>query len=400
MSGNRLQHRAGAVGAGIVLAVGLLTGASAQGVTSGARQLATVATVVTYAPPQLPEGIAVDRQGRLYVGMAFTGDIRRMAPDGTQQVTLATLRPGAGFLIGLAVDPTGTVYAALGSGNSPDSDAHGVWRVSADGTQALLAALPTDGLPNAIAFHRSGDLLVSDSLLGTIWRVTNAGQVSAWVQHPLLQGDLNACPPAELPFPVGANGLAFNQRGDLFVANTTKALVARVPVNADGSAGTPAVFAGPDCGTLDGADGLVMDAQDNLFVAVNGLDRLVRIDPAGRQQTLATGGQGLDGPASLVFGATPATQRDLFITNFSLLPFLSGGTPHPAVVRVSVAPIQAPLGAGLPRTGSAEGQALAGETRAGAWRTGAPVLMLLLAVAAVAGTGVAVRRRPGRLRAG
>jgi sugar lactone lactonase YvrE len=346
----RLGALVGGVG-GIGLAVGLLAGASAQGITPGVGPLATVAT---YAPPQLPEGLAVDRQGRLYVSMAPTGEIRRMAPDGSQLVTLATLRPGTGLLIGLAVDPAGTVYAALASNNSPDSDAHGVWRVAPDGARALLAALPADGLPNAIAFHRSGDLLVSDSLLGTIWRVTPAGQVSAWARHPLLQGDLDACPPAELPFPVGANGMAFNRRGDLFVANTTKALVVRIPMNADGSAGMPAVFAGPGCATLDGADGLAVDAQDNLYVAVNGLDTLVRIDPTGRLQTLATRAQGLDGPASLAFGATPATQRDLFITNFSIVPFLSGGTPRPALVRVTVTPAGPAGGAGLPRTGSAE----------------------------------------------
>ena len=392
---NTLHHRAGAVGAGIVLAVGLLTGASAQGVIPGAGQLATVTTVATYAPPSLPEGIAVDRHGMLYVGMAPTGEIRRLAPDGSQQVTLATIRTGAGFLTGLAVDPAGTLYAALGSSNSPDSDAHGVWRVAPDGARALLAALPADGLPNAIAFHRSGDLLVSDSFLGTIWRVTRAGQVSAWAQHPLLQGDLTACPGTLVPFPVGANGLAFNRRGDLFVANTTKALVARVPVNADGSAGTPAVFAGPDCATLDGADGLVMDAQDTLYVAVNGADRLVRIDPAGRQQILATGAQGLNGPASLVFGATPATQRDLFITNFSLLPFLSGGTPRPSVVRVTVA---SPGAIGFPRTGSAQAQVQAhADTSLGpasdSWRMWAPGVAVLAVLAGLVLTGVGVRSR-------
>jgi len=382
-----LFRRFVALGASVGLAVAMLTGASAQGLTPGVSPLTTIATL---APPQLPEGIAVDRQGRLYVGMAPTGEIRRMAPDGSQQVTLATIRPGAGFLTGLAVDPAGTLYAALGSSNSPDSDAHGVWRVAPDGARALLAALPADGLPNAIAFHRSGDLLVSDSFLGTIWRVTRAGQVSAWAQHPLLQGDLTACPGTLVPFPVGANGLAFNRRGDLFVANTTKALVARVPVNADGSAGTPAVFAGPDCATLDGADGLVMDAQDTLYVAVNGADRLVRIDPAGRQQILATGAQGLNGPASLVFGATPATQRDLFITNFSLLPFLSGGTPRPAVVRVTVA---SPGAIGFPRTGSAEAQAPDAGAPGAVGRTWAPGSMLLLGAGALTAAGVTVRRR-------
>jgi hypothetical protein len=126
---------------------------------------------------------------------------------------------------------------------------------------------------------------------------------------------------------------------------------------------------------------------------VNPQNQLVRVDPLGRVQTLATAAQGLDGPATLVFGTTQSmggTQRDLYITNFSIVPFLSGGTSRPALVRVAVAPTGP---AGLPRTGSAEAQqpeSLPASARAlGTWT---PVLLLLGAGASTV-SGITVRRR-------
>lgn len=73
---------------------------------------------VNFAPPNLPEGLAVDSVGNTYVGFAPTGEIRRIAPDGGV-TTLARLRTGIGTLLGLAVDAQGNVLAALNSKNTP-----------------------------------------------------------------------------------------------------------------------------------------------------------------------------------------------------------------------------------------------------------------------------------------
>src|SRR5438128_5125123 len=77
---------------------------------------ASVTPVVTFTPPDRPESIAIDKTGNAYMSMFQTGEVRKIAPDGTQS-TLAVLGsgPNASFpgrrLGGLAVDAPGNVYA-------------------------------------------------------------------------------------------------------------------------------------------------------------------------------------------------------------------------------------------------------------------------------------------------
>src|SRR5215218_4314245 len=75
-----------------------------------------IRTVVSFDPNanEFTEGLALDKRGTMFVGMAVTGEIRGIGPDGSQ-FTLATLDVGDGLLIGLATDDRGNVYAALAS---------------------------------------------------------------------------------------------------------------------------------------------------------------------------------------------------------------------------------------------------------------------------------------------
>jgi hypothetical protein len=95
---------------------------------------ASITPVVTFAPPDFPESIAIDK-GNTYVSMFATGEIRQIAPDGTQS-TLAVLGSGPTTpfpgrrLTGLAVDAPGNVYAAL----NDVAGTRGVWQISRTGT--------------------------------------------------------------------------------------------------------------------------------------------------------------------------------------------------------------------------------------------------------------------------
>jgi hypothetical protein len=56
-------------------------------------------------------------------------------------------------------------------------------------------------------------------------------------------------------FNIGANGIV--KVGDTFyLTNTDKGQVVSVAVGSDGKAGKLSLFAGPDCATLGGADGI------------------------------------------------------------------------------------------------------------------------------------------------
>lgn len=304
----------------ILIGLAVITALLMAGVALAAP---AVETVLDLDPPQLPEGLAIDKQGDIYVGMALTGEVVRVAPDGSQ-TTVATFNPGGGFLVGLAVDPPGNVYAALASF---DPATHGVWRISRTGEVGRIAALPVSGVPNALAFGKHGDLFVSDSFLGRIWRIDTDGTLEAWVDDPLL----TATPTPLIPLPIGANGLRFDRHGDLLVANTTRGLIVRIPVNPDGSAGNTELVV--QDAALVGADDIVLDARGGLYVAVNAQNSIVRVEPDGSLTALATAADGLDYPASLAFGTGGAIDRgSLYFTN---LAFLSGGV-NPGVFRLDV----------------------------------------------------------------
>jgi len=276
--------------------------------TTAAAVAATVplTTVVSLDPNanEYPEGIAIDKRGNVYIGLVSAGEIRKIDPAGTQS-TLATLPVGDGILVGLAVDAPGNVYAALASF---DPATHGIWRIQPAGASERIAALDPAGFPNGLAFDERGNLFVSDSFLATVWRIaTGSGAADIWLQSPLLAGDpVNG-------FGVGANGLAF-WRGDLYVANTDAGSIVRVPVAADGSAGTPETYVADPA--IAFADGIAFDIRGSLYV-VNSLltNTLVRIAPDRTLETLATADDGLDYPASVAFGTGRGELKELYIAN-------------------------------------------------------------------------------------
>ncbi len=74
---------------------------------------------------------------------------------------------------------------------------------------------------------------------------------------------------------------------NLFVTNSDRASIIRIPIEANNSAGEPEVFIGPDCQDLAGADGVVFDESANdLIVAVNKLDKIVKVSIDNRSISL------------------------------------------------------------------------------------------------------------------
>jgi sugar lactone lactonase YvrE len=280
----------------------------------------TVHTVASFdaSAGQLPEGLAITDDGTMYVGFAPTGQIVKVGLDGSI-TPVATLPNGNGVLVGLSLDSRDRLYAALASF---DAATEGIWRIHRDGSTERVAALPADTFPNAIAF-RHKTMYVTDSFGGAVWRIRH-GHARIWVQDDLLLGDLSS------DLPIGANGLAF-LGSYLYVANSQKGRIVRIPIESDGGAGTPVVLV-EDAGIL-GADGIEFDVRGNLYVAVNEQDKLVRIGPSGGIRTLATRADGLDFPATPTFGETPKHRTDLFVTSFA---FDLDRHPNPALLMLDV----------------------------------------------------------------
>jgi sugar lactone lactonase YvrE len=273
----------------------------------------------------LPEGIAIDKTGNIYVGMAMTGNIIKITPNGVQ-TTFADLDNGFGFLTGLAVDASGNVYAALASFNPAT---HGVWRIDQKGNSEIFASLPVPGIPNGLAFDKRGNLFVTDSLSATIWRISSQGEVEQWLSDQLLEG---ITPPPG--FTIGANGISLDKDGSLFVANTEKGIIVRIPVYPNGNPGTPEIFLEDEI--LVGADGIAFDNHRNLYVAVNSQNIILRISPQGEITIVADQEETLDFPASLAFGTGKSDRKNLFYTNFAFNPSPGENRPGPSLWKVDV----------------------------------------------------------------
>src|SRR5438270_5857351 len=286
----------------------------------------SVTRVLTTAPPNLPESIAIDHMGTTYLSLPFASKVVKFAPGGSL-VTVATF---PSFPLGVRLDPEGNVFVAVvGSG---------IWKVPAAGGPAVQVAAGS-GLWNGLAFDHRGNLYVSESGGGAIWRLDKNGDFKLWSGSSLLKGTTSAGPcglvhPAVPSFgPLGANGIAFNKHGDMLVANTDFGEIIRIPTNPDGSAGPASVFSGPNC-DLWGADGVGMDNADNLYVAANSKGQIDRLDPGGHVQVLAAGDP-LSFPSDIAFGTGLGDRKTIFISNFAAFP-TSGGAPGVVAMDVGI----------------------------------------------------------------
>ena len=262
-----------------------------------------------------PEGIAADAQGNIYVA---DFDVSKASGPGNivifdhagKLVRKLDVAGSSPLLLGLAFHPTSGALLLLDFGNGQVLSVN--TQTGAATTFSSIGAPPAHGI-NGITFDAAGNVYVSDSFAATIWKIApSGGPASAWVSDAATLGT------SGVP-PFGANGIAFNSaRSAMFVANTGNDTIVKIPVNANGSAGTPAIFVN----SINGADGLIIDGADNLWVAANQADEIVVVDTTGRVIAKLGDFDGIDShgaargllfPASLVY-----SNGFIYVTNLAL----------------------------------------------------------------------------------
>jgi len=293
---------------------------------------ASVEVVALFDPAafETPESIQFDRSGNAYISMALTGEIRKMASDGTQaSLAFLPIRPdifpcgnsvGLALLGSIALDHDGNVYASVISCNLQDL---GIWKVTPDGQASLLAGLPTNAAPNGIAYH-GGWLYASDTVLGLIWRIKSDGTLppQVWSNNALLQ-------PVPVPLTPGPNGVQVF-RDEVFVAVSDRQHVVAFPIQADGSAGPARIH-------VSGValDDFAFDVKGNLYGTTDPSNTVLRVSPKGTVDVLLTASDGLDGPTAASFGVG-SDNTNLYVTN-AAFPFFPGPDPRrPSLLRLSV----------------------------------------------------------------
>lgn len=263
-----------------------------------------------------PEGLTVGPDGNVYVTtfgfnsqgpVSGPGQLFVFRPDGRllRQVSIAGSSP---HLLGLAFHPlTGALLVIdFGAGQVLQVDP------TTGASSVFMTVTGSSGL-NALTFDAIGNVYVSDSFQGIIWKTgAQGGAATAWVTDPLLT--TTGVPP------FGANGIEFNNEGDaMFVANTGNDTLVKIPV-ANGTPGKPQVFVN----SINGADGIVIDSADNIWVAANQEDEIVVVDRTGKviAKRGDFNGLGPDGaPRGLLFPASPAFSADgkfLYVSNLAL----------------------------------------------------------------------------------
>ena len=223
-----------------------------------------------------PSGLAVDRDGNLFISDASRGTVRRIdsrgiittiAGGGPTSLTFGDGGPATAavlqFPLGLAFDAAGALYV----GDTPD---HHVRRIDPNGTISSLdtSALPgPDFAPGYLAFDGAGNLYVSDrapiqsaNIIGgcRIVRVSKAGAVSivAGTGTCGFSGDGGQAVAAQIDDP---NGIAFDSAGNLYFSDSNNNRIRRIDRN-----GIITTVAGTGVAGFSGDYGPGTQAQLNL----------------------------------------------------------------------------------------------------------------------------------------
>ncbi len=301
----------------------------------------------------LPNGIAADSFGTLYVADTGNDTLRKIAP-GAIVTTLAGTAgtvghaDGTGAVAsfngpsGVAVDTSGNVYVAdtvnstirkvtpLGVVSTLAGTA--LVTGSADGTGALASFY----LPSALTTDSAGNVYVADTYNSTIRQITPAGVVTTLAGSAGLVGSTDATGSlARFNLP---GGIARDSLGNLYVADTRNNTIRKIAPGAvvrtlAGTAGTVGHADGTGAAaSFNAPTGIVADAAGNLYVADRGNSTVRKITPAGVVTTVA-------GQAGVV-GFTPGPLPGVLAnpSGVALFSRILYTTSTNAIVRVSSVP--------------------------------------------------------------
>jgi gluconolactonase len=263
-----------------------------------------------------PEAVAWGPDERVYAG----GEDGQVYRFGLADKTFHQLaRIAGGFVLGLAHDADGNVYAC-------DERLARVHRITPQGEVSTYASGNADQkmrVPNYPVFDDAGNLFVSDSgdfgeRNGAIWRVRPGGQAEVWDRSA------NGF----------TNGMCLSADGrTLYVVESSPPLIARLEIRADGSAGERTVIVEMP---RQVPDGVALDRNGDLYIGMYNPNIIYKCRPNGELVTLYDDWEQLKllAPTNVAFGGPDLSTL--------IIAGLCGWSVHTAPVAVPGLPVRYP----------------------------------------------------------
>ncbi len=263
---------------------------------------------------RLPEGVAVDSAGNIYVADNLNYTIRKVTPAGLVS-TLAglagenTSSDGQGSAAGL-YEPMGIAVDASGNAYVADTGNALIRKIATDGTVSTLAGSAINSpfsKPQGVAVDAAGNVYVADTANHAIRKVTSGGQVSTLAGLVGTSGSADGSG-GTARFN-GPQSLLVDAAGNVYVADTGNSTIRRITSSGAvstlaGTAGQVGFTDGPGTAALFGSpNGVALDGQGNLYISDYWTGAIRKVASDGTVSTVAgllSQGSPLDGNAGTV----------------------------------------------------------------------------------------------------